>query len=67
MPEPDQLIQQIDKLIAQQQKLLEGPLTEQVALQYKDLEMQMRELLQRFVDANRRGRQHQPPPARRAP
>lgn len=56
MPEPNQLIQQIHKLIAEQRKLLEGRLTEQVAFKYKELELQMRELFQQFVDGNRRGK-----------
>ena len=56
MPETDKLIQQLYELLAEQRKLLEGRLTEQIAFQYKEREKKVRELFQLLADGNRRGK-----------
>lgn len=53
-PKRDQVIEQLYALLAEQQKLLERPLTDRSVLQYKDREMEIRELFQ-LLDGRHRG------------
>jgi len=54
MPGPDEVLQQMQQLLAEQRQLLAGKLTEELVFEYKQRESQIRELFKAVADGNHR-------------
>jgi predicted dithiol-disulfide oxidoreductase (DUF899 family) len=53
MPGPDEVLQQIEQLLAEQRQLLAAKLTEELVFEYKQRERHIRELFKAIADNHR--------------
>ena len=55
MNEGQELLGELENILKEQQMLLNGRLTEEIALQYKQRERRIREIAHRLIDGHQQG------------